>query len=141
MNNHIPRGLRNCNPLNIRKSNTDWQGKVRGWNDPDFESFSDIFYGCRAAIVNLRSHLERDRKLMLRTTIASEITRWAPPSENDTVRYIEFVCNNMKMPPQTVIRFSDKSLVCCLLYWMARYENGMQADIHLSWFERAYAML
>lgn len=140
MNNLVPRGLRNCNPLNIRKSSTQWKGKVEG-NDTAFETFSDIFYGCRAAILNLRSHLERDRKLMLHTTIASEITRWAPPSENDTVRYIEFVCSNMKMTPKTVIRFSDKNLVCCLLYWMARYENGMQADIHLSWFERAYAML
>ena len=138
--NEIPRGLRNNNPLNIKKSSTAWQGKVEG-KDENFETFRDIFWGCRAAIINLRTHLEQDRHCLIRTTIAREIRKWAPDSENNTQAYINYVVENMKVPADTKLKFSDKNTVCCLLYWMARYENGRDADVHLYWFERAYEMV
>ena len=49
----IPRGLRNCNPLNIRKSNgTKWVGQIG--DDGTFCVFEDVVHGLRAAFRLLR---------------------------------------------------------------------------------------
>ena len=140
MNPNITRGLHNNNPLNIRKSSVKWVGEVDG-TDPDFCTFSDIFYGCRAALINLRSHINQDTRRLIRTTVGSEITRWAPPIENDTRAYINSVCAQIGMKADQRIVFSDKHLVCQFLWAMAKHECGASADIHLYWFERAYAMV
>jgi len=86
----LPKGIRNNNPLNIRENaqaDFDWQGEALQDFDPDFEEFVSMVYGLRAAFVILRNY--RDKHGL--TTIEGIITRWAPPNENDTERYIEFV--------------------------------------------------
>ena len=140
MNTNIPRGLRNNNPLNIRKSSTKWQGEIQG-DDASFCTFSDIFWGCRAAIKNLITHVQQDKRRLIRTTIEREVTRWAPSSENNTSAYLNWVCDYIKLPPTTIIMPNDKNLICMLLHAMARYENGLSAEVHYYWFERAYEML
>lgn len=140
MNQKIPRGLRNNNPLNIRKSSIKWQGEIDG-DDPAFCTFINIFWGCRAAIKNLITHITQDQRKLIRTTILREVNRWAPSSENNTTAYLNWVCDYIKLPPSTIIKPNDKNLICRLLHAMARYENGLDADIHFYWFERAYEML
>ena len=49
----LPRGLRNNNPLNIRRSSQPWRGKVANPTDKDFEQFISMEDGLRAAFVIL----------------------------------------------------------------------------------------
>ena len=35
----IPRGIRNCNPLNIRKGKDQWKGLLKVQNDKSFYQF------------------------------------------------------------------------------------------------------
>ena len=51
--NRVPRGIRNCNPLNIRKSSATWQGLVEKSKDAEFCEFHTLEYGWRAAIINI----------------------------------------------------------------------------------------
>lgn len=49
------RGLRNNNPLNIRKSSTRYQGEVAG-TDPAFKTFKTMAWGYRAAFAILKTY-------------------------------------------------------------------------------------
>ena len=92
----MTRGLRNNNPLNIRKvPGTRWQGEVlplrgsgEGAGDKKFVQFVSIEWGIRAACCILKTY---QRKYQA-TCVEDIITRWAPASENDTAAYINGVC-------------------------------------------------
>ena len=45
----MTRGLRNNNPLNIRRNNTKWQGLSATQTDKSFFQFKTMAYGYRAA--------------------------------------------------------------------------------------------
>ena len=45
----IPRGIRNCNPLNIRKGKDQWKGLLKVQNDKSFYQFKAMEWGYRAA--------------------------------------------------------------------------------------------
>ena len=81
--------MRNCNPLNIRRvAGTKWKGQSTIQGDKEFVQFESMEYGLRAAFVLLRTYTVKYKAVC----IEDIITRWAPPSENDTKRYIETVC-------------------------------------------------
>lgn len=79
----LPIGLRNNNPGNIRPGD-QWQGMI-GENG-GFVVFKDVSWGLRAMAIDLRTKINKGYN-----TINSIITRWAPPSENDTAAYIRNV--------------------------------------------------
>jgi len=87
-------GERNNNPLNIRRSAANkWQGETkalpqRGSGEGAFCSFIDISYGLRAAFCILRTYRNKYKAVC----IEDIVTRWAPPTENDTQKYIRDVC-------------------------------------------------
>jgi len=96
-------GERNNNPLNIRKvPGTHWRGEVEALPPPKggggswsgegaavaFVRFQSIEYGLRAAFCILRTY--RDKYKLV--CIEDIITRWAPPTENDTRKYICDCC-------------------------------------------------
>src|SRR3569623_1819955 len=85
------RGRRNNIPGIIRKTATDWRGEVVG-SDSAFETFATPEAGIRALAVLLRNY---QRKYGLRT-VRAIITRYAPPSENNTESYVSAVAG----PPQ-----------------------------------------
>ena len=115
----IPRGIRNNNPLNIRRSKADWQGLVAPSSSPEGEKapsnspeggenkaqasvsthydaefcqFESMFYGFRAAFKLLFSYYYKHG---LRT-VKGIINRWAPSSDgNDCNVYSKFVLNYM----------------------------------------------
>lgn len=133
------RGIRNCNPLNIRHSSVKWAGMSPDQTDTDFVQFVDILHGIRAAFVNLRTHLKQDAQVLKRTTVRKEIARWAPASENNVDAYVAFVCDPFfGLKDSEVLVFSNKNQVCRLLYRMAWYECGR--DIPFNLFEQAYEM-
>ena len=45
----LPRGIRNNNPLNIRRSKDQWQGMKKEQTDSAFCQFENLAYGWRAA--------------------------------------------------------------------------------------------
>lgn len=139
MEKNLPRGIRNNNPLNLRHSADHWKGLSALQSDADFCQFEDIIMGIRAAMVCLRTHLAKDRKARVRTTVAREISRWAPSCENNVDAYLKSVCIYPHVQPESVIDFANKNQICCLMYRMAIHENGR--EVPFNYFEKAYEMV
>ena len=83
----LPRGIRNNNPLNIRRG-SQWQGLSRTQSDPSFCQFETLEWGWRAAFYLLTKTYFQKYSL---DTIRKIISRWAPESENNTRAYIQNV--------------------------------------------------
>lgn len=126
MNKKTPRGIRNNNPLNIRIGNT-WLGERNNPTDPAFEEFVSIEYGYRAAFCILRRYIRRYHK----NTITSIVSSWAPSTENNTQRYIDFVAEKMKISPVDVIDYGNKEQMTQLVAAMQMMECGVPADISM----------
>ena len=83
-----PRGLRNCNPLNIRLSADKWRGMKARQTDSDFCQFESMEWGWRAAYWLLTRTYYHKYRLY---TIRDIIHKWAPTTENNTQAYIVHV--------------------------------------------------
>ena len=94
------RGIRNNNPLNIRKSADRWQGLCTLQEDREFFRFVSMEYGWRAAFYLLTRTYYHKYRLF---TIRAIINRWAPPRENLTATYIENVCRLTGIAPDEPI--------------------------------------
>ena len=128
----MSRGLRNNNPLNIRKNSTKWEGLAEVQNDASFFTFVAPEWGYRAAIRTLQNY-QRVHGL---TTIREWISRWAPPCENDTENYIRVVCDRVEMPPTARPTITNKVVMCGIVEAMSFMENGVagnMADIYKGW--------
>ena len=117
------RGLRNNNPLNIRKNSEQFQGEIKG-KDKSFKTFSSMPYGYRAAFVTLATYLSREWN-----TIEKIITKWAPPTENDTESYISSVERWSGVPRYKELTARDGSEYMLIVAAMSFVENGQNADI------------
>ena len=53
------RGIRNCNPGNIRNSKTKYLGEVRPSRDAAFKQFETMAWGYRAMFVLLHTYSRR----------------------------------------------------------------------------------
>lgn len=87
MTTRIPRGIRNHNPGNIRRTSDPWQGLATPQIDREFFTFKTATYGIRA-LARVLINYQDEHKLR---TIRQIICRWAPANENDTVGYIASV--------------------------------------------------
>ena len=128
----ISRGLRNNNPLNIRRNKTAWRGLSPVQGDKEFFSFTEAAWGYRAAFVTLRNYRWRHAL----ATLAEWIARWAPPVENDTQAYIAFVSKKAGVPADSVVDIDDKSVMCRIVAAMSQMENGVVAvmrDVEEGW--------
>lgn len=119
----VPRGIRNCNPLNIRIGNT-WLGERAHPDDSEFEQFVSMEYGIRAAFLILRRYIRRYHL----DTVGLIVSRWAPKSENQTASYIEQVCRMMGIAKDTPIAYEDKETMCAMVAAMAKVECGQAID-------------
>lgn len=97
----LPRGIRNNNPLNIRRGKTPWLYEVTLAECPDksFCQFQTMRTGWRAAFMLLRTYL---LKYKLRT-IRQIISKWAPSNENNTEMYIRHVSTFANLHPDEII--------------------------------------
>ena len=121
-----PRGLRNNNPGNIRKSQTRWQGEVIPSKDSVFKQFTTMAYGYRAMMKLLLNY----QHLYGLRTVETIITRWAPPIENDTQAYIRHVCREMECTPTQLLDLSREHTLCSLAAAISHHENGVKANPH-----------
>ena len=120
---NLPRGLRNNNPGNIRKTSDLWQGEVTG-SDKSFKTFVSMEYGYRAMFVLLRSYINKGYD-----TIEKIINRYAPPSENTTSSYIKHVSERTGIAKNKKLRFSDSQSMKDIVAAISRSENGVKANL------------
>ncbi len=136
-NPSLPRGIRNNNPGNIRISNNDWKGKVpKDLNtDKKFEQFTELKYGVRAMTVLMRNWIKKGTA----NTIEKVVNRFAPPTENNSLNYVQLVSQWTGIPKDQILDI-DKETMKKLVLAMARKENG-GGHIKESHFEEAWQLV
>jgi len=115
-----PRGIRNNNPGNIELTSQLWKGEIPHSHNTDkrFKQFFDYTFGVRAAIINLLSYYKNGYR-----TIRQIITRWAPPGENNTERYIKNVVKYTGIAENIPVK-NDKQTIEKLVKAIIIQENG-----------------
>ena len=96
----LPRGIRNNNPLNIRRSKDKWKGMAAQQNDAAFCQFESMEWGWRAAYYLLTRTYYHKHRLY---TIRAIVSKWAPPHENKTEAYIAAVSKLTGIAPDEPI--------------------------------------
>ena len=119
----LPRGLRNRNPGNIRRSAVRYKGETES-DDAAFKTFASTAWGYRAMFVLLHTYRVRHRIATLRGMIA----RWAPPSENRTEAYIRAVSADTGIGPDEALETLDPATMVPVAAAISRVENGSAAD-------------
>lgn len=118
-------GIRNHNPLNIRYVvHNKWLGLSKTTpNVSGFCKFDCVDYGLRAAIILLLNYIRVHNCVTPRQII----TRWAPPTENNTELYIHCVCGRADVHPDEKLP-TEGTRFNRFIVAMARQESG----IHLT---------
>ena len=126
--NKESRGLRNNNPLNIIRTKSKWVGLCELQEDLRFCQFQDLRWGWRAAFYLLTKVYYGKYNI---NTVEGIISRWAPDNENDTIKYVEYVCKVTGFYSCEVLGSPEKNpaMWMALAYAMAKMENGSHAFI------------
>lgn len=114
-----PRGIRNNNPGNIEDG--PFAKSQRGYKGSDgrFAVFDTPDSGAAAQGSLLRSYGARGIN-----NVEGIVNRWAPPSENDTGGYVQFVAQRLGVDPKAQLDLSDERVLSRLQQAMADKENG-----------------
>lgn len=133
-----PRGIRNNNPGNIKKTNIAWGGEIPDNQKTDavFEQFKRFEDGVRATIKNSRTHVNNGHN-----TITKLITKWAPPVENNTAAYIAFVEKDSGISRNSGLVFTNKETVRAIVKSICKYENTASFPISNAQFDKAWGMI
>ena len=115
MEQRLPRGIRNNNPLNIRIGNS-WIGEVACPDDNEFEQFCSPRWGLRAAFIILRRYIKRYHL----NTVELIVSRWAPRPENDLESYVDAVVLTSGIKHGDIIQFENREQMVSLVASMAR---------------------
>lgn len=116
-----PRGIRNHNPGNLVWVETiQWQGQTG--HDGRFCTFDRAESGIRALCKQLLVYQD---KYGLRT-VRTIISRWAPPSENDTEAYIRSVTHFMVAAEDDLLELHNDLILASLATAIITHENGQQ---------------
>jgi hypothetical protein len=114
------RGMRNNNPGNIESNRfTQQYGGYIG-SDGRFAIFQSPEDGIRAMDRLLGVY---NKKYGL-NTVSGIVNRWAPPNENQTSRYVDFVSKETGFAPDQKIDFNSKEQRAKLIKAMIYQENG-----------------
>ncbi|BBK44112.1 hypothetical protein STVA_41320 [Allostella vacuolata] len=115
------RGIRNHNPGNIDRGRDRWQGMADDQSgDPRFVVFVAPEWGIRAIVRVLRSY--RDKHGL--RTVEGIISRWAPPNENPTQTYIDFVCDRLGIGQDVEIDIDEPKVLRTLIRAIIYKECG-----------------
>ncbi|MBQ3535352.1 MAG: structural protein P5 [Alistipes sp.] len=119
----MSRGIDNCNPGNIRLSKVFYRGEVQPSQDAAFKQFSSMEWGYRAMFVLLDTYARRYGL----NTIRGMISRYAPPSENNTEAYIAAICEWTGIAADEVLDTRSRRDMVPIVVAMSRIENGLPA--------------
>jgi hypothetical protein len=117
-----PRGIRNNNPGNLRRSKDPWQGLTEKQEDTAFFTFKNSAYGIRALARTLIAYQDKHE---LRT-IEEIIARWAPALENNTDAYIKAVTDASGFGADQRLDMHQFDQLKPLVTAIIRHENGQQ---------------
>ncbi|MDD6080645.1 MAG: structural protein P5 [bacterium] len=124
---NTPRGVRNCNPGNIRlprKENMEkdrFIGELRPSRDKSFRTFVNMAYGYRAIFRILRTY----KNSYQLNTLEQMIYRWAPPTDNNkTEVYVDFVADRAGIGRKDIVDVSNMTVMCRIVEAMATMECG-----------------
>ena len=122
----IPRGIRNNNPLNIRRSKDKWKGMRAVQSDAQFCQFESLEWGWRAAFWLLTRTYYHKYRLF---TIRAIVTKWAPAIENNTKAYIANVSQLTGIDPDEPIGIPSERPARWMMVGvaMAIQENGTES--------------
>lgn len=121
MDNDQNGNLKANNPGNIRDaSGYEFKGQT-GKDYRGFCTFSSFEYGLRAMIKLLWTYNQKGYK-----TIAQIINRYAPPVENDTRHYAEFVSKDSGIALNTPLNWSDFNDISKVISAMCQMENSIR---------------
>ena len=115
----LSRAERNRNPGNIRRSGVRYRGERRPSIDPSFKEFESDERGYRAMFVLMESY----RRRYAIDTLRGIVSRWAPPTENDTEGYIRFVSERTAIESDAQLLPRDVRLRA-IAEAMSRFERG-----------------
>lgn len=113
-----PRGIRNNNPGNIKKNSIQWKGAVG--TDGVFVKFATPEDGFRAMARILRTYNAKYKA----DTVAEIVNKWAPPTENPTTNYVDFVSKKMGKKPTDKLNIGNNQELAKLIKAMIEFENG-----------------
>ena len=117
------RSVRSNNPGNIESNSTAWVGKTG--DDGRFVTFATPAHGVRAMGKTLETYQNKHGL----TTVNDMINRWAPPNENNTTNYANFVAQRMGVDPNQSIDLSENpELAEKMVTAMIRMEGGPEAE-------------
>ena len=123
------RGMRNNNPLNIRRTSDKkrWQGQLMETEEKDFCTFTSMPYGYRAAWILLDNYQLWMVQHAKTYCIRNIIKRWAPESENNTRAYINRVCKLTNINEDEILKapFLDTDTFIQIIAAMTCVENGI----------------
>lgn len=101
---YFPRKPEFNNPLNIKDTGQNWEGEQGSRNG--FVVFKTPEDGIRAASKLFDTYANKHNI----DTVKEFISRYAPPSENDTEAYIKTVSSALGVSPDTEIDFTNPSI-------------------------------
>lgn len=131
MDKKLPRGIRNNNPLNIRKGN-NWKGEMSNSTDSEFEQFVSMQWGIRAGFKILKNYMTGyGGRVKALTNVHDIIHRWAPPNENNCRAYIDSVCRFSGLHEFERLQFSDRNKMLALVDGMIRVECGQPVSLDI----------
>ena len=130
----LTRGYQNNNPGNIVKDGHTWTGEKATSTDKNFKQFTSMPYGYRALFTNIHAYLNVGVN-----TIEKIISKWAPPSENDTKAYIAAVSKSVGLSPTTPVSFTDAPTMRKIVAAISQHENGIPAN--MSDIDQGYKLL
>lgn len=126
--------IKRNNPGNIRPNPAyRWRGETTPVG-ASFCHFKSLEYGCRAMLRLLSNY----RKLYSVKTVQGIISRWAPPAENNTAAYTQYVARRLGVAPGDAIS-GDSDTLIRLAMAMTRMEHGQEVERE-TW-EAAYKLL
>lgn len=128
----MARGYRNLNPGNIRQSRIRYKGEVHPSTDTHFKQFETMAWGFRAMFVLLDTYRVRYGL----KTLQQMIERYAPPSENDTTGYVNFITRRTRIADISTVDTLNEKQMIPLVTAMAVMENGTEPDaedVHKGW--------
>lgn len=115
------RGLRNNNPGNIVRTKDQWRGMSADQSaDTRFVVFDAPVWGLRALARILRKYNASGL-----TTVQAMISKWAPPTENNTSAYANAVARELGVSPTQPLMLTDDTMAR-LMAAIVRHENGQQ---------------
>ena len=116
------RSQRNNNPGNIESNTTAWAGKTG--DDGRFVTYATPEHGVRAMGKTLETYQDKHGL----TSVNQMIARWAPPNENNTGNYANFVASEMGISPDAQIDLSaNPELAQKMVGAMIKMEGGNDA--------------